>query len=195
MALIHAMTETAVANEALSLLRQSAITNVESDTDHVAKVLRKHFAGVRDALLRRYPWNFAEREAVLTALPDVPTGVWQYAYALPNKPYCLTARKLHREHHRHWKVRGRTLVSNIGPSVTLIYTALVDDVSQWDALFRMAFSTALAARCAPEIAKDLELEQLKSAQAQDALAAAFPTDSAEGTADEVEECEIITARR
>jgi hypothetical protein len=195
MALIHAMTETAVANEALSLLRQAAIANVETDTDHVAKVLRKHFATVRDALLRRYPWNFAESEADLTVLPDVPAGVWRYTYALPNNPYCLTARELYRQHRRHWKIRGRSLVSNIGPSVKLIYTGLIVDVSQWDALFRMAFSTALAARCAPEIAKDLELEQEKSAQAQEALAAAFPTDSAEGTADEVEECDIISARR
>lgn len=195
MALMHAMTETAVANEALSLLRQPAITNVESDTDHVAKVLRKHFATVRDALLRRYPWNFAERDAILTALPNAPIVRWTYAYALPNNPYCLMARELYGVHHQHWKVRGRTLVSNVGPNVKLIFTALIADVSQWDALFRMADSTALAARCAPEIAKDLELEQLKSEQAQDALAAAFPTDSAEGTADEVEECEIITARR
>lgn len=189
---MHDKTETAVANEALSLLRQPAITDLLGP-DHSAKVMRKHFAAVRDGLLRRYPWNFAEKYATLQAQPDkAPAFRYKYAYALPTD--CLAARDLYRVQRQHWKVQGRSILSNTGPSINLIYTRNDTDVAEWDALFRMAFSTALAARCAPEIAKDLELESKKEQQAEAALQAAFPVDAGEGTPDEMPECDVILAR-
>lgn len=194
MAQLHAQTETAVANEALSHLLLPAIVDLDADTSQSGRVLRKHFAAVRDAMMRQYPWNCCEREKTLTVDPDAEVSVqFAYSYVLPNTPYCLAARRLWQIDRRMWKLRGRNIVTNCGPTVTLIYTALIADVSQWDALFRNAFALALAVAC-KELCKDEEVVETVQKAAGDALAAAWPVDAAEGTPDEMPVLDVIAIR-
>lgn len=194
MAQVHAQTETAVACEALSHLLLPAITDLDADTSQSGKVLRKHFAAVRDAMMRQYPWNFAEREKTLTVDPDAPASVrYTYAYALPNDPYCLAARSLYCVHIDSWKLNGRRILTNVGPTVTLIYTARILEVPQWDAMFRTAFALALAVAC-KELCKDEETVGTVQRAAADALANAWPVDAAEGVPDEMPELEITAVR-
>ena len=67
MAQVHQNTETAVANEALSHIREPGVVSIDSDAGRKADVVRLHFASVRDALQRRYPWNFNKTRVTLTA--------------------------------------------------------------------------------------------------------------------------------
>lgn len=193
---IHPQTETAVANEALSLIRQPPIGDLASDTTKPARVLRTHFAAVRDALLRKYPWNFAESYQQLNALPTKPPFRFNYAYALPQD--CLKAieiegcRGLDRQ--RTWKVQGRQIVTNVGPVINLIYTRNETSVAVWDALFREAFAIALASRAAPEIAKDEQVSEAVMQQSAQALEEAFPVDAGEGAPEEMPDGDILDAR-
>lgn len=194
MAQIHPMTETAVANEALSFLLLPGITDLDSETSQKGTVLRRHFASVRDTMQAGYPWNFCERYRILNALPSVtPAFRFQYAYALPNVPWCLTARDIDCAHGHMWKVQGRRLVTNLGPTIKLIFTARVTEVPEWSPLFRTAFALGLAAACG-ELCKDQDIVARVSARADAALQSAYPTDAGEGAADQEPEREIILAR-
>lgn len=195
MAQIHAQTETAVANEALSHLLLPGIADLVSDTTIKGITLRLHFAATRDAMLRSYPWNFAERFARLNALPDVkPAFRFRHAYALPNAPaWCLQARELEDVHRKQWKVQGRQLLCNHGPCVNLVFTALISDVAQWDALFRTAFGLALAVNCGV-LCKDRAILQDVAQKAADALPNAEDADAQEGTQDELPMQDVIGAR-
>lgn len=193
MAQIHPQTETAVANEALSHLLLPAIADLDNDTSQSARVLRKHFASTRDALQRQFPWNFAEAELTLTPDPDQSSVRFTYVYALPNKPYCLKALELWKIHRSQWKVVGRTIQTNRGPQITLIYTSLVTDVAKWDAMFRAAFALALAVAC-KELCKDLEIVAEVKEAATDALATAWPADASEGTPNEIPMPDVVAAR-
>lgn len=192
--LVHPQTETAVANEALSALHVENIVDLLSDTTIVGKTLRTHFAATRDAMLRQYPWNFATGEKTLNFDPDAPASVrFKYSYALPNDPYCLKARELWREDRHDWKVEGRSILANCGPQVTLIYTKLVTDVAQWDALFRVAFGLGLAVKC-KKLCRDAKIIAEVEDKATDALATAWPADVSEGLPDEMPCPDVIAAR-
>ncbi len=194
MAQIHQQTETAVANEALGALLLPPIADLDSDTSAAGRALKQHFASVRDAMQRQFPWNFCEREKRLLALPDAePSAHYRFTYALPNDSYCLAARALHGHAREDWKVRGRNIIAHAGPAVTLIFTARITDVALWDALFRPAFSLALAVAC-KRLCKDEQIIAEVKQEASDALANAWPVDAAEGTPGCLPEQDVITAR-
>lgn len=197
MAQIHPGTETAVANAALSLIGISTpLTDIDNDDSGNARTVRLHFASVRDALLRRYPWNFAEKYDTLTALPSAPKFNYSYAYNMPSD--CLRVLEVGGTHWTRardvWKVQGRTILTDECAPLPVIYTRREDRVAIWDALFRLAFEVALAARIAPAKAKDSEIYQERQAEARQALAEAFPVDASEGTSERFEEQSIITER-
>lgn len=192
MAQLDPQTETAVASQALSELLIPAITDLDSETNASAKVVRTHFAATRDAMQRQFPWNFCEREKTLDPDPDATASFrFTYSYVLP--PDCLAARSLHCVNRRDWKVVGRRILTCAGPQIKLVYTARVVEVPQWDALFRIAFVLALALAC-----KQLCKDQKRIAQITDAadkaLRAAWPVDAAEGTPDELPMADVIAAR-
>lgn len=192
MAQIHPQTETAVANEALSLIRQPDLLDLDSDQNNVARIVRKHFAGTRDAMLRRYPWNFATERALLTNVPPAPAFGFKYRYALPAD--CLKAREVIGCRNDQWKVERRMILSDRPPQLKLLYTRNATEVSLWDALFRTAFTRALAVACGPELAADDERIKALQEEARGALFEAFPSDAAEGTPDDMDQGDWLAVR-
>jgi hypothetical protein len=94
---------------------------------------------------------------------------------------------------REWKVVGRNILTNVGPKINLVFTARIDDVSQWDALFRPAFALSLAYAC-KELCKDeATIEDVHQAAAN-AVLAAMPVDASEGTPDELPQPDVIAVR-
>lgn len=186
MAELPDQTETGAANLALSYLRQPPIVNLANDTSKAGRVLRQWFGHIRDALLRQYPWNFAEEFASLAAMTETPPHTWDLYYALPADPYCLTVRKIPGHPKEAWKVvSGRRIATNITAPLDIVFTARVTDVQNWDPLFLMALAVQLAERAAPDIAKDERVSQKIKTDVEQALNAAFPADAAEGTADDL----------
>lgn len=69
------MTETAIANLALSLIAGKEMTAMDTDATQQARVCRKWFSAARDEALASHPWNFATKRARLTLTWNSFTGV------------------------------------------------------------------------------------------------------------------------
>lgn len=69
------MTETQIANLALSLISAKEMTNLDADATQQARVCRKWFDAARDEALASHPWNFAAKRARLTLTWTALSGV------------------------------------------------------------------------------------------------------------------------
>ncbi len=69
------MTETEIANLALSLIAAKEMTAMDSDATQQARVCRKWFDAARDEALASHPWNFATKRARLTLTWTALSGV------------------------------------------------------------------------------------------------------------------------
>jgi len=69
------MTETEIANLALSLISAKEMTNLDTDATQQARVCRKWFDAARDEALASHPWNFAAKRARLTLTWTALSGV------------------------------------------------------------------------------------------------------------------------
>ena len=69
------MTETEIANLALSLIAAKEMTAMDSDATQQARVCRKWFDAARDEALASHPWNFATKRARLTLTWVALSGV------------------------------------------------------------------------------------------------------------------------
>jgi hypothetical protein len=69
------MTETAIANLALSLIAGKEMTDLDTDATQQARVCRKWFDAARDEALASHPWNFATKRAKLTLTWTALSGV------------------------------------------------------------------------------------------------------------------------
>lgn len=178
------LSDTAVVNYALALLGQDFLTDFEVDDNKVAIVANLIYADVRDATLRAFPWNFALHRASLNApLSQTPAFGWNYQFVLPTTPYCLRVLR-RKEHSYKFKVEGRRLLAN-DSEVSIQYIKRVEDVSQFDPLFKSAFAARLAADLAMPITKDKALVEGMWQLYQLKLEEAYEIDSQEGTLDDL----------
>lgn len=69
------MTETQIANLALSLIAAKEMSDLDSDATQQARVCRKWFDPARDEALASHPWNFATKRARLTLTWTALSGV------------------------------------------------------------------------------------------------------------------------
>lgn len=195
MPLIAEATETACANEALGHLSITPILSIDSGVDFKAKQCAFFFPVVRDAMQRRYPWNFAEARVKLAASDTAPIFGFCNAFPLPQD--CLAVRELPGAcgDSLKWRVVGRAIYTNIGAPLELVYTRRVVEVALWDAQFRIAFGFSLAGALARPLAKDSDLSKEMKQTASDAAEEAFPADAAEGNDDNEAPVQDITQAR
>lgn len=77
-------TEIHVANLALGAIGQDPISSISSPTTRPEKVVSRHFAATRRALLREFIFNFAKQQETLQISETVePEFGWDFAYPLP----------------------------------------------------------------------------------------------------------------
>lgn len=189
---IAANTETELANAALSAIKVGKILSIDADDTEKAKAVRKHFALVRDALQRRYKWNFNEDRLKLAAGGSEPE--FDFCNRFPFTPDMLGVRDVRGCRRRDWKVSGRSVIANAAAPLKVVASMRVVNPGVWDALFKVCFIAALAYALAPELAKDDDTIEKAKVAAKDALAAATPVDAGEGTPDEPEDQDVILAR-
>jgi hypothetical protein len=146
MAEIASYSEVAVANMALLALgRGKFITSLTEDSQ-AARVIRHFLPYCRDAVLRAYPWNFAQRRASLPALETAPAFEYAYAYTLPND--CLWMHTVYGGDAEAWKIEGGQILTNISAPLPVKYTLRVTDLASADPLFVNALASRIASDCA-----------------------------------------------
>lgn len=146
-----------VMNMAADLLDEEVLTSPDDDTK-LARMLRRWNGIIRDQLLQRYAFYFAEARAVLSAAPT-PAWGWDYGYYLP--PGFLRAHPLQEEGRFeypsiNYKIENDgsdrlVLFSNSSAETRFRYIRRVENTGLWTPLFAMAHATKVAAVCAPNI--------------------------------------------
>lgn len=141
------MTEVEICSRALNQLGEKGITSFDDGTDP-SDLCRDFYPGVRDAVLRAYPWNCARVRRALAALAETPlTGGdydWGYQFTLPVDPYCLHVPKQLNED-LTYVIEGRVLLSDNSAPV-IVYIKKVIDPGQFDTLLAEAIMARMASQ-------------------------------------------------
>lgn len=129
-----------VCNLAFGLLGVRPIASLTEGTKP-ASLAATTFDDERDATFRAHPWRFARKRADCAKDLVPPLFGWSTSFQLPTNPYCLRALKL--EPDVAWVIEGRKLLTT-SDTAKIVYTARIDTVPEWDALFTSALAARLA---------------------------------------------------
>lgn len=146
-------------NLALSHIGISAECQATTENTPEANACRRFFTQVRDEILSEFPWPFARTFATLALIEADPTDEWGFAYQYPSD--CLQMRRLLggvRNEARQDRVpyllgrgdSGRVIYTDLDDAVAE-YTSVVEDTTQFDALFAQAVAFKLAYYIAPRL--------------------------------------------
>lgn len=171
-----------ICNQALAHLGiDDSITDID-DRGKAARLCRLFFDQTRDAVLRAYPWGFAQRTVIAAPANEEPPPGWAFVYEYPLN--CLQVHAVMPEYgDRHSALFTRMYEGGIYPDFTNIYqrakrrhpwervysitgpviatdleeawiryTVRVEEPDRWDALFTEAMSYAVAAKLAMPMA-------------------------------------------
>lgn len=142
--------EADIYNMAFDLLDEEVVIDPDDDRAPV-RWMKRNFAPVRDAILRRHPWNFAVARASLAAMADAPAFGWCYQYQLPTA--CLRLLpltcygKLNGDPIPH-EIEGRRILTDAKAPLKIRYVERVEDTGRFDPLFTQLFAAELALRAA-----------------------------------------------
>jgi hypothetical protein len=167
-------TPTDVVNISLARLGvKKRIGNLYDGSPQALKALDV-YAQTRDAVLRETDWNFSQKIAAAVAAPGstAPTPLYAFVYTYPTD--CIKVRNMYAASYLTdtnnpvpilWSIgddptNGTVIWSN-AQTATLIYTARVTTITQWEPLFVEAFAAALSRRLAPVLAS-LDLVKIES---------------------------------
>jgi len=173
--------EEAVANLALGKCKEDEIATFDDDLNR-ARVARRHFGLVRDALLRRLDWNFAS--AYVTPAADVTAGAGELSVRYPMPPDCIAVREVFVDDialgDDEWAVEsGRVIVGGVEVEAMIVvtsktgaeirYTRRVESPRLWDPLFMQAFIGLYAHAMAPELGRSTSQAAAYLAEAEELL--------------------------
>lgn len=191
-----AASEVAIYNMAFDLLQEEEAIS-PSDDRAVVRWMNRNYAPVRDAVLRRHPWNFALERASLAELGTAPAFGWNHAYQLPAD--CLRILPLTYDGALNgaslsYEVEGRKILTDEIAPLKIRYIKRVTDTTQFDPLFDQLLAAELALRASNWISgKQSYTEQIREAVRQ-ANSMATLVDALEGTPPETEDNALIDVR-
>lgn len=142
-----------ICNEALALIGARLITDLDDTQKEEARFCKTLFPGVRDQVLRMFPWRCAIHRQSVPAESTAPLWGFAYQYPLPTDPYCLRVLKLHDPADPEgdgydFQVTGRRVETDAESPIMVEYIKRITDSSQIDSLLAEAISAMLAAKLA-----------------------------------------------
>lgn len=157
---------TDIANLALTIIGEPAISSID-DENTAGRTCRRILPLLRDELLRLHDWNFARKQAELAASATEPTFRWSNAFPLPADYLCLRSTEDDDDPAGtvEWEIQGRSILTDEAAPLYITYTRRITDPGQFDA----AFTTALAARMAIDLALPLTDSAQRTARAENAF--------------------------
>ncbi len=137
-----------IANQGLQLLGASQITTLGEGSVN-ANAMTLVFAPTRDALLRSHIWKFAIKRTSITKHVTSPTFGRANAFDLPSDYLGMLAPYPEDNFEAlDWIVEGVQIITDNGSPLDFRYIAQITDPDKMDALFKKAWSAALAIECA-----------------------------------------------
>lgn len=163
--------EVEIANVALTLLGSSRVLSIDDDVK-AAREIKAVFNISRDALLAGYDWSFAKTRTQLSALASAPPFGFGLQYQLPVD--CLRVVMVG-DHYagvdltdyrgsptEEFTFEGRTILTDLGAPLSLVYIKRVTDTAQFQSNFAKAFGAQLAV----DVCEALTQSETKRARAE-----------------------------
>ena len=182
-------TNVGIANLALQILAVSKKLEALDQDDANARDINSCFDEVRRALLRKFPWGFAKRRAILPALSDQTEWGTLNRFQLP-VDYLRLLRPTDRQ--VDWEIEGSSsgpvIVTSDDAPLDIRYIADVTDPAQFDSEFVFVLAARIAQQCAGPITggdkrKDAD-EEYATRLAEARQANAFERPADEGIPDD-----------
>lgn len=170
-------------NSALQRVGAGSILSL-SDNSPEARACSLAYDSNRRDELRRHPWNFAIKRAVLAPDSTAPAFDFKYAFTLPSD--CLRVLRPATAN-LDWQIEGRKILTNESTVLNLRYVADIEDCAQWDASFYSVCAIALAIDIVEKLTQsnvkkkglfDEYKDEIKDARRMDAIESG-PEDAAE----------------
>ena len=148
--------EVEICNLALDRFGERPIANIDNPQTTAEITMARHFAQVRQELLRKYVWNFGKKRASISR-SGTPEFDYADKYQLPNDFVRLLSVNGDTEvqQSKDYDIEGRELLIDASgaASIKIRYIKDVTDVSQWDSLFRTCMILSLALATAYQFTK------------------------------------------
>lgn len=190
------LTKSGIWNLALDTIREAAVQDQLTNSAPI-KWLNRNYEHARDVLLRSYVWNFAIEYHELNEIATTGwNGGWDYKYGLPNNwlrvlPFTEYGERRNRTIPH--VVRGNYLYTHHTPArVSLIMR--VEEEGMFDPLFVEALAAKLALGMANKFTGKNKYIELAGNMLNNAVAKAEEIDTLEGSAEPIENYDIIDAR-
>lgn len=167
------VTQTDVANMALTLLTEATIESLDEDV-RAARLLNTHWDTVVESELTLNAWGFA---AIfpddIDATDTGQDGVFQYLYEVPDdflRPVWLTRDGKPDGVPINWTLWGDGIRSDFSGPLKMPYIGNVIDPAEWGALFTRAVAAALAIPIAHPLTGKVNMIQVAQAAYDRAIA-------------------------
>lgn len=194
--------EVNICNLALQQMgRSERIASLAETTTQAGPICALQYPISRDAVLRAFPWNFAQRRASLSAFAEEPAFEYTNHFKLPSDFLFLT--EIFESFDAPYKLETfsssssgaiRVILTDLGEPLKIRYTARISDATLFDPLF----ITTLAAHIAAEVAIPLTETRAKAQSLwqvyQQKLIEARKIDSQEGTPDPMQSGSWVDSR-
>lgn len=155
-------TDVTVCSEALTLIGQKPIQSFTEQTEK-AGVCKRTYGRMKRSVMSLHPWKFTFKKVQLSLLVEPPLTQWSYQFNLPgdrlqNFPYrVFETDDVDALEFRNFEIFGDKLLANVD-TLWLDYQYDTPE-SKWEEPFVDFFVTALAAKLAYPLAKDIRLAQ------------------------------------
>lgn len=153
----------------MALSRIGSAERIQSLTDttkNEAVQCNLFYAQTRDEVLRTFAWPCAITRKTLSALSDIDLNPYDYAYQLPEDPYCLRVLNLIDLANATYddldgtafEIEGRMLLTDESP-VAIKYIRQLTDVADFDSLLVEVLILKLASKIAYPVMESTTIEQ------------------------------------
>ena len=188
-----------ICNSALNILGANNIIALTEDSKN-ARLCNQRYIPIRNAVFREHHWNCLVKRIELARDTATPTHEFSYQYQLPAD--CIKVINIGGLHNgtssnldggQIFKVEGRKIVTD-EEQIFLVYSSIVEDVTEYDSLLVESISQRLAAELCYAITSSTSLANSLKAEYQEKLRLARHADATEGTADVIDSSTFINAR-
>lgn len=178
-----------ICNKALAYLSHEPIITLD-DTSRAGRLCSQMYSSTCRGLLRSFPWSFASKRVSLALRAAKPAFGFEYSFTLPpdyvrlllTNPSGIT-----------YAIEGRYILANVS-TLAILYTAMVDDPNDMDALFIETLELRLAMTMCLPLTQNGQLLQLLQAIYGSKISEARMAQSQESEAQEVAEGGWLEAR-
>ena len=179
-----------ICNRGLQRLGADRISSLADDSRN-ARACNFAYEPVRDALLRRYKWGFAVTLVQLPVDAAAPIFGKQNSFSLPADSLRILPPN---NYDLDWIIRGRTIHTDWGAPLDVLYIKRITDPNTMDTLFQEVLSLKLADELCEEITHSNTKKRLIGSEVKSLLAEAKRVGAYEQISDTLPEDSWVTVR-